>query len=72
MENENKKLEMNEIEKVGGGYATLGEPCEKGLTCPSMSVCPNKGCSYYCANYPLLPNYTIHFCGYFCVKVMNE
>lgn len=73
MENENKKIEMSnsEIEKVVGGYATLGQQCEKGLTCPSLSVCPNKGCDCYYANYPLSPDQRIPFCDYFCVEVKD-
>ncbi len=71
MENESKNHEVssNEIEKAVGGHAALGEPCEKGLTRPSLYVCPGKGCEYYCANYPLLPDERVPFCAYFCVSV---
>ena len=72
MENENKKFELNdnEIEKVIGGCASLGsDVCEEGLKYPSLSVCPNKCCGYYCANYRETPDCTIPFCDYFCVRV---
>ena len=70
MENENKKLELNdnELEKAVGGYAIAGEDtCSKGLKWPSLAVCPNKGCGEYRAKHPMA-NYT-PYCDYFCMAV---
>ena len=68
MENKELGLTDNELEKVTGGYATVGvDACGKGLKCPSLSVCPNKGCGYYMAKHPMA-NYK-PYCDYFCVMV---
>ncbi len=70
MENKKVSLSDSELEKVVGGYALPGTPCEKGLTRPSLSECPYKGCSCYQTNYQDMNCRTVpHFCDFFCVSI---
>ena len=60
------ELSDKELEQVTGGYAIDGK-CPEGLECPSMAICPGKGCREYSSNHPLANNKP--YCDYFCQRV---
>lgn len=70
MESKKVALSDSELEKVVGGYALPGTPCEKGLTSPSFSVCSSSGCSCYKTDYKDISCCTIpHFCEFYNVRI---